>query len=596
MINTPPRAPTPADYDKLADKFEKLALQVKELQTNSTKVATTSKPCMYCDRQGHTKRQCELPMQDLRAKIVHINQFGKLTNLSSEAYCLNTGNGGIRALITTATTKLVRSEPIQLMTNATTATIHWEEAPAAATHDNDTYTNEFDVNVVEKILSQTTPLSLKELISLAITVHKSLHESTGTHRVSVEDLNLMTAAVYKQLAERGRIVLQGGEYEVLLGQPWQRLARLKSGNRPDGNLWCSVQDAETDQEVTFCAVPTVNKKAYQANGDLPRINQVEHTVGRVTAEIDLIGAFRGNELLEDTISACARSEKSRVRLAAAAPVRAPCPNLPKTIEDTLEQRSMKEVMLAAVQASNSGLSEPEGTYIGGQHRQVAEGPAAKPTGIGTRSATINKPDKLNTIPCETWKERLYLCPRAQENELPTLSGKKRSERRTIAENCIPPSGLLPRGSNESPLRQAIDTDEEKKGATQECYKRGGERREKIREKNKVTFGNSRRVHKAPLEIGDLTPEHMIMITIQEEQVITNRWAAPYEIAEAHSSGSDSFADLVRIQSQSPIAGYRLKDVFIRASASPDSSSAGEDVMGIGSTVVPQGDCSSAEGQ
>ncbi|KAJ1672763.1 hypothetical protein EV182_006549, partial [Spiromyces aspiralis] len=239
----------------------------------------------------------------------------------------------------------------------------------------------------------------------------------------------------------------GGEYEVLLGQPWQRLARLKSENRPDGSLWCTVQDAETDQEVAFCAVPTVNKKAYQANGDLPRINQVEHTVGWVTAEVDLIDALHDNELLEDTISACARSEKT------------------------------------PVQVDNSSLSEPVGTYIGGQHCQVAEGPTAKPTGIGTRSATIDKPDK----------------------------------------------------------------------------------------------------------------EHMIAITIQEEQEITDQWADPYEIAEAHGSGSDSLAESVRTPSQSPIAGYHLKDFFIRASASPDSSSAGEDVMGIGGTVVPQGDRGSAEG-
>ncbi|KAJ1676164.1 hypothetical protein EV182_008742, partial [Spiromyces aspiralis] len=98
-------------------------------------------------------------------------------------------------------------------------------------------------------------------------------------------------------------------------------------------------------------------------------------------------------------------------------------------------------------------------------------------------------------------------------------------------------------SNESPPRQAIDTNEAKKDATQECYKRGGERREKIREKSKVTFGNSRRAHKAPLEIGDRTQKRMIAITNQEEQEITNRWAAPYKIAEAHGSGSGSIADL-----------------------------------------------------
>ncbi|KAJ1677869.1 hypothetical protein EV182_005269 [Spiromyces aspiralis] len=163
MADVSPMAPALTDITILAEQFEKLALRVKELQANSTKVATTSKPCMYCDRQGHTKRQCELLTQDLRAKIVHINQYGKLTNLSGETYRLNTGNGGIRALITSATTKLVRSEPIQLATNATTTTIHWEEAPAAATHDKDTYTNEFEVNGTKRQAERQIPCPRKRI-------------------------------------------------------------------------------------------------------------------------------------------------------------------------------------------------------------------------------------------------------------------------------------------------------------------------------------------------------------------------------------------------------------------------------------------------
>ncbi|KAJ1678919.1 hypothetical protein EV182_003084, partial [Spiromyces aspiralis] len=65
MISMPPRTPTSADYDKLVDKFEKLALQVKELKTQPMKTMTTTRPCLYCDEQGHSKSQCDLLGQDL---------------------------------------------------------------------------------------------------------------------------------------------------------------------------------------------------------------------------------------------------------------------------------------------------------------------------------------------------------------------------------------------------------------------------------------------------------------------------------------------------------------------------------------------------
>ncbi|KAJ1671981.1 hypothetical protein EV182_007344, partial [Spiromyces aspiralis] len=92
---------------------------------------------------------------------------------------------------------------------------------------------------------------------------------------------------------------------------------LKSENRPDGSLWCSIQDAESDQEVTFCAVPSVNKKAYQASGDLPSIEEDEHVVGRVTVEIDPLGVFRKGKLLEYTVGTRYKSVKEKVKPAAA---------------------------------------------------------------------------------------------------------------------------------------------------------------------------------------------------------------------------------------------------------------------------------------
>ncbi|KAJ1676397.1 hypothetical protein EV182_008272, partial [Spiromyces aspiralis] len=198
------------------------------------------------------------------------------------------------------------------------------------------------------------------------------------------------------------------------------------------------------------------------------------------------------------------------------------------MENAIEKQSTAEEELAVGQISDGGLSMQEVTYAGRRLCPVAEGFASTPTDIETLSATIRVPDKTHTI----------------------------------AETCLPPSGILPRGSNESPPHQAIDTDEAKKDATQERYERGGKRHKKTREKSKVTLGNSCRAHKAPLKIGDLTQEHTIAITIQEEQEITNRWADPYEIAEAHGSGSGSFAEPVRTPSQSPIAGYCLKDFFI----------------------------------
>ncbi|KAJ1675351.1 hypothetical protein EV182_001445, partial [Spiromyces aspiralis] len=78
-VNMPQRTPTSTDYDKLADKFEKLSLQVKELKTQATKATTTTRPCLYCDEQGHSKSRCELLGQDLRAKLVFMDQSGKLT-------------------------------------------------------------------------------------------------------------------------------------------------------------------------------------------------------------------------------------------------------------------------------------------------------------------------------------------------------------------------------------------------------------------------------------------------------------------------------------------------------------------------------------
>ncbi|KAJ1673645.1 hypothetical protein EV182_004833 [Spiromyces aspiralis] len=470
--------PTPTELEMLTEQFQKLALQVKELQTETAKATTTSRPCLYCDRQGHTKRQCELLTQDLRTQIVHINHHRKLTNLSGEVYRLNTGKGGIRILATTATVKSVRSEPVQPVTSTVTATIHQEEAPAAAFHDKIYYIHRSEVN----------------------------------------------------------------------------------------------------------------------SSDLPRIGRYEYTVGRVIVEVDPVRTYSDNELPRRTIGTYARSEKTEERPAATHLVGATSSTIPIAMENAIEKQSTAEEGLAAGQIGDSGLSMQEVTHAGRRLCPVAEGFASTPTDIETLSTTIRAPDKVNTIPCDTWKERPHLCPRTQENKILTSSEERRCETCTIAEMCLPPSGILPRGSNENPLRQAIDTNEAKKDATQECYERGGEHREKIREKNKVTFGNSRRAHKAPLEISDWTQKCMIVITNQEEQVVTNRWVAPYEIAEAHGSGSDSFADLVRTPSQSLIAGYRLKDFFIRASASPDSSSAREDVVGIGNTAVPQGDRSSAEGQ
>ncbi|KAJ1676306.1 hypothetical protein EV182_008454, partial [Spiromyces aspiralis] len=90
MADTAATAPAPTALAVLKERLEELECQVKELLTNSTKVATTSRPCLYCDQQGHTKRQCELLTQDLRAQIVRINHHGKLTNLSGEVYRLNT--------------------------------------------------------------------------------------------------------------------------------------------------------------------------------------------------------------------------------------------------------------------------------------------------------------------------------------------------------------------------------------------------------------------------------------------------------------------------------------------------------------------------
>ncbi|KAJ1672713.1 hypothetical protein EV182_006639, partial [Spiromyces aspiralis] len=363
--------------------------------------------------------------------------------------------------------------------------------------------------------------------------------------------------------------------------------------------------SEPVQPVTSTATATIHQEEAPAaafhdktyyihrsevnSSDLPRIGRYEYAVGRVTVEVDPVGTYSDDELPGRTIGTCVRSEKTKERPAATHLVGATSSTFPIAMENAIEKQSTAEEGLAAGQIGDSSLNMQEITYAGRRLCPVAEGFTSTPTDIETLSATIRAPDKVNTIPCDTWKEQPHLCPRAQENKILTSSEERRRETRTIAETCLPPSGLLPRGSNESPPHQAIDTDEAKKDATQECYERGGERREKIREKSKVTFGNSRREHKAPLEIGDRTQKCMIAITNQEEQEITNRWAAPYGIAEAHGSGSGSIADLVRTPSQSPIAGYRLKDFFIRASASPDSSSAREDVVGIGNTAAPQGD-------
>ncbi|KAJ1674441.1 hypothetical protein EV182_003267, partial [Spiromyces aspiralis] len=564
-IDTTPRKHTSADYDKLADQFQKLALQVKELQTESAKATAISKPCLYCDQRGHAKRQCKLLTQDLQAKVVYINQQGRLTNQNGEVYQINTGNGGIRALVTMSATNLVRSEPVQLATNTTTATIHWEEAPVAASGDNATYMSESDVNgmkrqaerqlprprkradeaeaqnpqstltdaeqkhktrilprtweegmsatAVEKILNQPAPLSLKELISLAPAVRRSLHDSTGTHRVPIpgtpsansrhvsgamcdrpwqhvlyscatgavqgsicglpvrfsldagSELNLMTETVYRQLAERGGIVLRtdlpwrvrdanggskptqavgvacdieiggtrttahvfvmtGGEYEVLLGQPWQRLARLKSENRPDGSLWCSIQDAESDQEVTFCAVPSVNKKAYQASGDRLSIEEDEHIVGRVTVEIDPLGVFREGGLLEYTVGTRYKSVKDKVKPATAPLVGVPALTFPKTMESITRKKSMTEERLAVVRIGDGNLREEEVAYIRDRLRPVAETLAVKPTDLGTLSATIEEPVKVHTIPHEAWNDRPYPYPRALEEKILTLLKEK----------------------------------------------------------------------------------------------------------------------------------------------------------------------------
>ncbi|KAJ1677783.1 hypothetical protein EV182_005447, partial [Spiromyces aspiralis] len=376
--DTAATAPAPTVLAMLKEQLEELALQVKELLTNSTKATTISRPCLYCDQQGHTKRQCKLLTQDLRAQIVRINHHGKLTNLSGEAYRLNMGRGGIRTLVTTATSKLVRSEPVQSVTSTATATVHREKAPVAATHDRVYY------------------------------IHRS-----------------------------------------------------------DSN-----------------------------RGDLPRIGKDERIVRRVPVEVDPVGAFSDGGLPGCTIGTYVGSKEIEERPAAMHPVGAPKPTFPIAMGNTIEKQSTVEERLAAGQIGDSGLSKQEVTYTSRQHRPVAEDLADMPTDTEILSATNREPDKVNTIPRETWKERPYLCPRAQEGKILTSSEKKRSERRTIAETCLLPSGLLPQGSKESPPCQAIDTDEEKKGATQERYERGGERRKNMLEKTKVTFGDSCRVRKA----------------------------------------------------------------------------------------------------
>ncbi|KAJ1673759.1 hypothetical protein EV182_004611, partial [Spiromyces aspiralis] len=280
------------------------------------------------------------------------------------------------------------------------------------------------------------------------------------------------------------------------------------------------------------------------HGDLPRISKDERIVGRVTVEVDSVGAFSDGGLPGCTIGTCVRSEKTEERLTATHLVGVTSSTFPIAMESAIEKQSIAEG-LAAGQIGDGGLNTQEVTYAGRRLCSVAEGLAVTPTNIETLSATIRAPDKT----------------------------------RTIAETCLPPSRLLPKGSNESLPCQAVDTDEEKKGATQERYERA------IRAEH-TRLG---------LEIGDRTQKRMITITNQEDQEITSQWADPYEIAEAHGNGSGSIADLVRTPSQSPIAGYRLKDFFICASTSPDSSSAREDVVGIGSTVVPQGNRGSAEG-
>ncbi|KAJ1679493.1 hypothetical protein EV182_001934, partial [Spiromyces aspiralis] len=121
-----PSIVTPAltDIKILTEKFEKLALQVKELKVQSTKTMTSARPCLYCDEQGHGKHQCKLLKQDLWAKLVYINQDGKLTSQNDNIYLLNIGNGSIRALVMRVSVKLIHSEPVSLVMNTMTVTIH----------------------------------------------------------------------------------------------------------------------------------------------------------------------------------------------------------------------------------------------------------------------------------------------------------------------------------------------------------------------------------------------------------------------------------------------------------------------------------------
>ena len=54
-------------------------------------------------------------------------------------------------------------------------------------------------------------------------------------------------------------VMEGLAQDVILGRPWERMARAKHDNRDDGSLFTTIFDSEGNT-ATFCSVPSDHER------------------------------------------------------------------------------------------------------------------------------------------------------------------------------------------------------------------------------------------------------------------------------------------------------------------------------------------------